>query len=123
MRVESIFRPGSPTCRPGDTLIEAARRMQAERVDALVVGSGTRPIGVISEHDLVRAVAEAADPETTTVGAYATQTVYSADPQEDTFDVMRRMLDLDIRRMPVLSEGRVVGIVAMRDLLALEAWV
>lgn len=123
MRVESIFRPGSPTCRPGDTLFEAARRMQAERVDALVVSIGSRPIGVISEHDLVRAVSERADPQTTTVGVYATQTVYSADPQEDTFDVMRRMLDLDIRRMPVLSEGRVVGIVAMRDLLALEAWV
>lgn len=123
MKVESIFRPGSPTCRSGDTLVEAARRMQAERVDALVVAVGTRPIGVISEHDVVRAVAEGGDLQMATVGAYATHEVHSADPQEDTFDVMRRMLDLDIRRMPVLSEGRVVGIVSMRDLLALEAWV
>jgi CBS domain-containing protein len=125
MKIENVYRPGPVGCRPTDSLSEAARRMHAAHVGALAVcqdGRLDHLVGILSERDLVRAVADSVDLDTTPVAAYASLGVHTADPQEDTEVIANRMLDLGIRHIPVTSDGTVLGMVSMRDLLAFETW-
>lgn len=102
-------------------LATAARRILAQGVGALGVYAGDRLIGIISDHDLVRALAEGADPHTAPVDAYATWGVHTTSLSEDAATVARRMRDLAIRRMPVVKGRTVVGMVSISDLLAAQA--
>ena len=122
MRIENVYHPGSPVCAPEDTLAEVARKMRSQNVDALVLQAAGRVRGIVSEHDIVRAIANGVDPRIAVADMCATREVHVADLDNDTSDVVRRMLDLRIRRMPVVSDDRVIGMVSMRELLALEAW-
>ncbi|CAM01716.1 putative signal-transduction protein with CBS domains [Saccharopolyspora erythraea NRRL 2338] len=108
------------TCEATDTLDVVARKMTDEHVGAFAVLDGNRILGIISERDLVRAVAEGADPAVTKAGVLASRQVETARLDEDIADVARRMLDAGIRHLPVLRERLVVGVVSMRDLLAVE---
>ncbi|GAA4827790.1 CBS domain-containing protein [Saccharopolyspora rosea] len=122
MRVEEAYRPGTLTCEAGSTLEAVATRMHREQVGVLAVLEADRIVGIISERDLVRAIAEQADLPTTPVTRYATKRLETAEFGEDTRDVARRMLNAGVRHLPVLRGGLVVGVVSMRDLLAVEAW-
>lgn len=122
MRIENVYHPSSPVCAPEDTLTQVARKMRAQDVDALVLHAAGRVHGIISEHDIVRAIANGIDPRIAVADMCATREVQVANLDDDTSDVMRRMLDLRIRRVPVVSDGRVIGTVSMRELLSLEAW-
>ncbi|GAA0517004.1 histidine kinase [Saccharopolyspora subtropica] len=122
MQVEEVFHPGTLTCRSSDSLQEVASRMTAEQVGVLAVLEDDRIVGVISERDVVRAVAQSADPRTATADAFASHQVHTATFGEDTREVARRMLDAGIRHLPVKQGDAVVGVISMRDLLAVETW-
>lgn len=121
--IGNIYRPANAVCAAGDPLASAAKRMRELNVGALAMCAGGRVIGVVSEHDVLRAVADGADLHAVTVGSYATWGPYQVDVAEDSEAVASRMHDLDLRYLPVTSNGSVVGIVGIRDLLAVEAWV
>jgi CBS domain-containing protein len=125
MKIENVYRPGPVACLPTDSLTKAARRMRDAQVGSVAVcddGRLDQLVGILSERDILQAVADSADMDTTPVRAYASLGVHTADPQEDTTVVANRMLDLGIRHIPVTSKGTVLGMVSMRDLLALEMW-
>ncbi|KAA5825480.1 CBS domain-containing protein [Saccharopolyspora hirsuta] len=122
MQVEEAFHPGTLTCDATDALADVARKMIAERVGALAVLDDDEIIGIISERDLVRAIAEQADPWQTTATAFASHQLETAAVGEDTRDVARRMLDAGVRHLPVKRGPEVVGVISMRDLLAIETW-
>lgn len=121
--IDNVYQPGYPVCRAGDSLADAAAQMRDQRVGALVMCADDKVIGILSEHDVLRAVADGVDLRVATVGGYATWGGHVADLRDDSAEVAHRMHDLDLRHLPATSDGRVVGIVSMRDLLAVEAWV
>lgn len=124
MRIEDLYVPQARTCRASDPLPEAARRMAAAEVGALaVVDDAQNLAGIISERDLVRALARERDPGSVPVGTYASSAVQTATLDEDSSAVARRMLDAGIRHLPVVDDGHVLGMLSMRDLLAFETWV
>ncbi|MER7010260.1 CBS domain-containing protein [Saccharopolyspora sp. NPDC000359] len=120
MRVEDAYHPGTLTCDAADPLVDVAVKMTTGHVGALAVLDDDRITGIISERDLVRSLAEQAYPRHTTATAFATHQLETADCDEDTRDVARRMLDAGIRHLPVKKGGTVVGVISMRDLLAIE---
>jgi len=120
MRIAHVYRPGTMTCRPVDTVADAAERMSAARIGALGICAGGRLVGVITEHDLVRALADGMDPHDVSVDAYATWGVHTARLDERTTAVARRMRELAVRHMPVIRRGRMVGVVAIQDLIAAD---
>jgi CBS domain-containing protein len=122
MLVEKVYRPGAVTCAATDPLQDVAAKMAAENVGALAVMDGDVMIGVISERDLAHAVAQQVDPAVTTTLAFASRHVQTALPTEDTSQIARRMLDAGIRHLPVVRENIVLGVISMRDLLAVETW-
>ena len=123
MRVEDACRPGLFTVDIDDSLEVAAHRMDQAQLGALAVVDGQRLVGIVTERGLVRAIARAADPADVPVAAYASSAPQTASVDQDARAVVQRMLVLGVRHLPVTnSDGQLIGMVSMRDLLAIEAW-
>nr|BFE38371.1 CBS domain-containing protein [Actinomadura rugatobispora] len=122
MLISNVYRPMVFGCQAGERLPEVARRMVEKKVGALAVLDGERVGGLITERDLVEALAASADPASVEASAYASTQIRTAALDEDSREVARRMLEVGVRHLPVDDHGRLVGMVSMRDLLALETW-
>jgi CBS domain-containing protein len=124
MRLKDTYRPDAVTIDLHDDLAAAARCMELAQVGALaVVDKAGQLVGVFTERDLVRATAGTANPADVLMSAHASFGSETADMDEDSRDVARRMLELGVQHLPVTTgEDQLVGMVSMRDLLAVEAW-
>lgn len=121
-RVGSLVEGQQLVVVPGEaTVAEAARRMAERNVGAVPVVEGQRVVGVFSERDvLARVVAAGRDPATTRVRDVMTTDLVVASPSDSYEECLRRMQVAGIRHLLVLSEGRLVGIVSLRDLFRLD---
>lgn len=107
---------------PRETLVEAAARMRAHRVSALVVLDGDAIVGIITERDLLRAIADHHDPGLTHVSQYMTHSPRTIDAAELATKAAAIMIKHRVRHLPVTDRGRPAGFLSARDLLALEPW-
>ncbi|HEX6207279.1 MAG TPA: CBS domain-containing protein, partial [Actinomycetota bacterium] len=101
---------------------DAAGRMQYQEIGSLAVLEHGKLVGILTERDLARALADGVDPAETPVGAYMTEEPVTVTPEADAASVAATMLDLGVRHIPVMEGGQVIGMVSSRDLLSLEAW-
>jgi len=107
------------TISPHETVAEACRLLLERRVGAMVVVDvRDAVVGILSERDVVKALAEdGAGALARPVESCMTAEVIFADPGEVVDALMSRMTDRRIRHLPVLSGGRLVGIVSIGDLV------
>lgn len=99
------------------TVEEAARIMRELNVGSVPVTENGRVIGIITDRDLVlRNVAAGRGPRDTTVGEIMSASVVSANPDMDVHTAADLMAKNQIRRLPVVEEDRLVGIVSIGDL-------
>jgi CBS domain-containing protein len=95
---------------------EAAKTLAAHGIGSMPVLDGTTLVGIVTDRDIVtRVVAEGRDPQTTTVGEVASTGPIATDPLEDLDEALRIMAQHQIRRLPVVEENVVVGILAQAD--------
>ncbi|MCK8679256.1 CBS domain-containing protein [Streptomyces lichenis] len=101
----------------GDTVLEAARRMRQLGVGALpICGADDRLKGMLTDRDIVvKALGADRDPATTTAGDLAQGEVVSVDAEDDARFVLRRMTEHKVRRLPVIEDHRLVGMVSQAD--------
>lgn len=101
------------------TLKEAAELLDARRVGAMVIlNEGGSVIGVISERDIVKAIARTgAAALKTSVGEIMTRKIVTAKPSDSVDSCMDRMTDRRIRHLPVVEGGRLMGVVSIGDLV------
>jgi CBS domain-containing protein len=105
------------TVDPDATLVDAAREMRDGDVGALVVVDGGAVAGVVTDRDIVvRAIADGRDPSTTKVRDVATMNPVTLTVDQTVEDAIRVMREQDIRRIPVVQDGRPAGIVSLGDL-------
>jgi len=99
------------------SVVEAARLMRDEHIGSLPITDGDTLVGMITDRDITtRVVAEAADLATTSVGDVHSQDLISVEPDKDLEEALRLMARHQIRRLPVVEGGRLVGIVAQADI-------
>ncbi|MFF4235304.1 cyclic nucleotide-binding/CBS domain-containing protein [Actinomadura geliboluensis] len=122
MQISNVYRPMVFGCPADERLVDVARWMRDNEIGALAVLDGEQVLGIITERDLVEALATSPEPASQLAAAYASKQIQTAGLEEDAREVARRMLDAGVRHLPVQDQGRVVGMVSMRDLLALETW-
>jgi CBS domain-containing protein len=115
--VEEIMTRQPRTVNAGAPVIEAARIMRDGDIgDVIVVDDGSVE-GIVTDRDIVvRDVAEGRDPESTPVSDVCTTGIESLEPGATVDDALRKMREADIRRLPVVQDGRPVGIVSLGDL-------
>ena len=119
--VDDIYRPGAITATVDDSLEQAAARLQDKDISALVILDGFRLAGIITERDIVRAVADGYDPAGCTVGEYMTSAPATVELDTPLAEVARALLAYGIRHLPVVVAGDVIGMVSARDLLELKS--
>ena len=122
MKIESIYHRGVTSAAPDDRLRRCAEDMTGAGVSALPIVAEERLLGIITEGDLVRAMARGADFETATARAHMTPDAVTVSAEDDTADAALKMFELGVRHLPVAEAGRLVGMVSSRDLLVMEAW-
>jgi CBS domain-containing protein len=105
------------TVAPAHTLAQAAGLMSAHRVGSAIVCTEEGP-GILSERDILRAVADGADLNAATVADYMTWNAIIADSSWDTMTAARTMLEYGFRHLIVIDNASEIGILSIRDLMA-----
>ena len=118
-KLRDIMRPGFVFAVPRQaTVAEATRLMAAENVGIVSVVDGDRLVGVFSERDVTRrVVATGLDPGSVRVGDVMTSDLIVAEADEDYQSAMLKMDQANIRHLPVVSDGRLLSMLSIRDLM------
>lgn len=96
---------------------DAARVMADQSIGNVIVMQDDNVYGIVTDRDItVRAVAEGRDPQSTTVGDICTTNPQTLSPDDSVREAVQLMRDSAVRRIPVVENGRPVGIVALGDL-------
>jgi CBS domain-containing protein len=104
------------TVKTGDSIVDAAKLMRGEDAGIAPIVDGERLVGVLTDRDIaVRVVAEGKDPSKTKVEEIASGSLVTLEPEQDLDDALRLMAQHQVRRLPVVESGKLVGIVAQAD--------
>ena len=115
--VTTVMHRSTVSVRPDTTLRQVAETLAREEVGAVVVKGSDGLAGIVSERDLVRALAEGLDPDSERAADVMTFDLLSVESIASIDEVARTMLEGGIRHLPVVDAGGPVGIVSIRDLL------
>jgi len=116
-RVQALVTRPAVYVYPNDTLQHVAQSLMDESVGAALVRGAHGLIGLISERDLVRAIADGVNMRVTPVSEVMTTELVTAAPSDDIEVVVHRMLDAEIRHIPVIEDSVAFGMISARDAL------
>ena len=113
-----IMHTGATCVQEDETLEDAARRMSELDVGALpICGPDDRLHGIITDRDIVvKCLAKGKNPKTMTAGQLAQGKPITIDAEADTDEVLRAMEEHKIRRLPVIDNHQLVGMISEADL-------
>ena len=104
---------------PEQSVLEAIKVLAAEDIGAAIVMTGDRIAGIFSERDYTRKVIlKGRSSDTTRVEEIMTANVIVVNPRTKARECMQLMTDKNIRHLPVVEEGRVIGMVSIRDIVS-----
>lgn len=118
-KVAELMVTEAVTAQVDETVVAVAKRMAGNDVGAVIVVAGGDLVGVFSERDLaVRVVAEGRDPAATRVADVATTGVVSVGPDDGIRAALAKLREGKFRHLPVVEDGKPIGILSTRDLMA-----
>jgi CBS domain-containing protein len=120
MKIRDVMTPNPRTVSPNDTIQAAAQVMQAEDTGAVPVVQNGQVLAVVTDRDIVQRVVAAGASYSNPVGNIATKSVICATPEMSTREAGELMSEHQIRRLPVVENDRLVGIVSLGDLAVKE---
>jgi CBS domain-containing protein len=115
-QIKDVMTDRPRTCEPRTTVLEAARLMKEEDVGSIPVVQDGRAVGLVTDRDIVlRVVAEGRDPSMTTVGDIASGELVTVESGQPLDEALALMAHHRVRRLPVIENAKLVGIVAQAD--------
>jgi CBS domain-containing protein len=102
---------------PDEPLAVVCRQLERERVGSALVVEDGELAGIITERDVVRAISAGAEPDKTEASAYMSRIVTTIAAHESMEEAARLMTSQRIRHLPVVDEGRLVGVLSIRDIV------
>ncbi len=121
MKIREFMTKNIITCSQDTTCFEAAKDMLAHDIGSMPVVQNNKLIGVITDRDIViRCIAANQDPKTTTVAFCMSKNPVTCSPETDAHDAARLMASEQIRRLPVVENGELIGMVALGDLAVID---
>ena len=112
-----IVKPTFITVAPEDTLGEVAERMSAQNVGSVVVKDFGRLIGILTERDMLRAMAARVHTSDARVRQWMTENPITAGPEMTREDASQIMVENGFRHLPVVDGETILGIVSLRRLM------
>ena len=112
MKVRELMTKQPTTVAPDATLGEVATLMKQEDCGSIPVVEGGRLVGIVTDRDIVvRGIAAGADPKTQRVSKVMSSGPVTVGPEEDVTDAEKKMAERQVRRLPVVEGGKLVGII------------
>jgi CBS domain-containing protein len=120
MSLSTLLRRKVATVQPKDSLAAAAKLMEKENVGAIVVVEQDRPVGIVTDRDLALATCVHGATTDASVQTIMTCPVSTIREDEGVFNATQQMMELAVRRLPVVDKlERLVGVISLDDLLLL----
>jgi CBS domain-containing protein len=117
--VRSVMTGPVVTLPPDATVAAAAEQMRANDIGNVLVAEGRKLFGVVTDRDLVvKAMALGLDPQRTPLERVCTQETVTIGPDADVAEAAKLMADNALRRLPVMVDDQIVGILSLGDLAA-----
>jgi CBS domain-containing protein len=117
MLVSEAMGGSVDTCAADTTVAQAAKRMTEEDHGAMPVTWHERLIGIITERDILKSVGQGNDPDLTTVSDLMTPDPDYLEPDVTIGDAAEWMLAAGYRHLPVVQDGKILGILSVKDVL------
>ena len=115
-RVREAMTPSPTTIDAQASAVDAARLMASQDVGSLPVLEGGNLVGMVTDRDLVlHVLAKDVDPHQTTIATVCSENPVVVGPEDSLDEALQRMAREQIRRLPVVDEKRLVGILAQAD--------
>jgi CBS domain-containing protein len=115
--IRNVMTSDPHTVDAGDSLTDAARAMRDHDVGSLVVTEQDKVTAIVTDRDIViRGIAEGTDPSEGRVGDVCSGELTTLSPDDSVEDAVKAVRDQDVRRLPVVEDGKAVGIVSLGDL-------
>lgn len=121
MQVRDVMTEPTVTETTHDSLRSAAERMWRQQTGSLLITDNGRLTGIITERDVLRALALGADPDRSSVDDAMTTEVFTVPPDMPLQEAAREMAARWIRHLPVVEDGRLLGVVSQRDVTGVFA--
>jgi len=116
--VRDVMTKDVKTVEPDSSIKEVVAAMNRFNIGSIVVVQGDRPVGVISERDILRRVVEPClSPETLTAGQVMTSPVHTVSESTSLDEVAKLMVEKKVRKIPVMDKEKLVGIVTFTDIV------
>ncbi len=116
--VREVMRTDLVTTEPSTSMMEAARVMSVRQIGSTLVLEGGALVGIFTERDILRALqgthADAA--RVSSVSEWMTRDPVTIAPDASVGEALDRMLEGGFRHLPVIEDGKLAGVVSMRDL-------
>lgn len=121
MTVRDIARRDVVSVDPGTGIEDVASVLRTERVGSAVVVEDGAPVGIVTDRDVGIGIWEHEEPLATTAADLMTPDPVTVDLDEGIYDALQVANEADVRRLPVVEDGRLAGIVTLDDFLVLLA--
>ena len=121
MRVSEIMTSAAVIDQSDDTLAEAAAKMWRQQTGSLLVMDGEDLVGIITERDVLKAVAQSVRPQDVRISEVMSKDLVTVGPGTSLREAAKIMADRWIRHLPVLDSGKLVGVLSQRDLAGVLA--
>ncbi|RLJ06095.1 MAG: hypothetical protein DRP13_01960 [Candidatus Aenigmatarchaeota archaeon] len=121
VKVKEVMKKNVITIDPEITIADAAKIMTNNRIGSLVIMEGDKPKAIFTDGNIISAIAYGMDPKKTKVKeALSRKELITADPDENVLDVTKKMVKNGVKRLPVVKDGKLLGIICDKELLLIE---
>jgi CBS domain-containing protein len=115
-RIRDVMTASPETVEPGKPATEAAKLMKKADAGMIPVVQDGQLLGTVTDRDIVlRVIAEGKNPASMTVGEIASAEVVTVAPEQDLEEALHLMAKHQVRRLPVVEDGRLIGVLAQAD--------
>lgn len=108
------------TAKPNVTIKEASNVMSTLHIGSLVIVEDDKLIGIITGSDILKSVAEGRDPDKTYVSDIMSKNVITIESEKKVEDAVRLMMENKIKKLPVVDDKKLVGIITASDIMVVE---
>ncbi|RLF29589.1 MAG: CBS domain-containing protein [Thermoplasmata archaeon] len=115
--VKEAMKANPVIVKPDMTVLEAARLMRKQKIGNVIVVEKKQPIGILTESDILKKiVAENKNPDDVQVKDVMSTPIIVVDPYKTVEEAMKIMDRSNIRRLPVIENGKLIGIITQKDI-------
>lgn len=118
VKVSQIMKKYVVTVEPDVTISDAAKIMSNNRIGSVVVVKGKKPVSIVTTENVTSVVARGLDPKKVKIKDIKRKRFITAAPRDDILAVTKKMVKSGVKRIPVIDNGKLVGIVSDKELLA-----